>query len=130
LGVGTIIAGILIAVAILVLIGIIIVVVIAMNIPEQGDLYKYLESQGREYEDRGNTIYYTCPAGTPNYDPDVGLGGTASVCLGSYHIVESAVSLTYTYFHSHIFSEKFPAASISLSKTPTRLLRNDSFPPP
>jgi hypothetical protein len=32
------------------------------------------------------------------------------------------------YFHSHIFSEKLPAASISLSKIPTILLRNDNFP--
>jgi hypothetical protein len=33
------------------------------------------------------------------------------------------------YFHSHVFSEKFPSASISLSKTPTILLRNASLPP-
>ena len=32
------------------------------------------------------------------------------------------------YFHSHSFSEKFPLASISLSKTPTILLRNASLP--
>lgn len=33
------------------------------------------------------------------------------------------------YFHSHSFSEKFPSASISLSKTPTILLRNASLLP-
>src|SRR5215217_2501427 len=32
------------------------------------------------------------------------------------------------YFHSHAFSEKFPSMSISLSKTPTILLRNASLP--
>ena len=39
---------------------------------------------------------------------------------------------TYTahthYFHSHIFSEKFPSVSISDSKTPITLLRNASLP--
>jgi hypothetical protein len=34
-----------------------------------------------------------------------------------------------SYFHSHIFSEKFPSAAISDSKTPTILLRNASLPP-
>jgi hypothetical protein len=33
-----------------------------------------------------------------------------------------------TYLHSQIFSEKFPSESISASKTPTTLLRNDSLP--
>ena len=32
------------------------------------------------------------------------------------------------YFHSQIFSEKFPSASISASKSPTTSLRNDNLP--
>jgi hypothetical protein len=32
------------------------------------------------------------------------------------------------YFHSHIFSVKFPSISDSASNTPTVLLRNDNLP--
>ena len=40
-----------------------------------------------------------------------------------------AVVLSFAYFHSHAFSEKFPSVPISDSKTPTILLRNANLSP-
>jgi|SRR6476469_5362701 hypothetical protein len=38
------------------------------------------------------------------------------------------ISLICIYFHSQVFSVKFPSASITASKTPIRLLRDASLP--
>ena len=34
-----------------------------------------------------------------------------------------------TYFHSHTLEEQLPSSSISYSKTPIKLSKDDSFPP-